>query len=73
MMVNELAERTYSCDSGCHCMYNTALAPQCQIAGTGVLQTYGFATGRTGRWVAILVGIIAGYRVLCFLALHFRR
>ena len=53
-------------------MYETQLAPQCQIAGTGVLETYGYATGRTGKWVGILIGIIVGYRVLGWLALHFR-
>lgn len=72
MMVNEFSQRTYSCGSGCHCMYETELAPQCMIAGTGVLETYGYATGRTGKWVGILIGIIVGYRVLGWLALHFR-
>ncbi|KAL9102700.1 MAG: hypothetical protein Q9163_002191 [Psora crenata] len=73
MMVNEFSERTYSCGSACHCMYDTALASKCQIAGIGVLETYGYATGRTGKWVGILLGIIVGYRVLGFLALHFRK
>lgn len=73
MMVNEFSQRTYTCGSGCQCMYETHLAPQCQIAGTGVLETYGYATGRTAKWVGILIGIIVGYRVLGFLALHFRK
>ena len=71
-MVNEFSQRTYTCGTGCQCMYETHLAPQCLIAGTGVLETYGYATGRTGKWVGILIGIIVGYRVLGFLALHFR-
>ena len=53
-------------------MYDTVLAPQCLVAGTGVLDQYGYATGRTGKWVGILIGIIAGYRVLGYLALRFR-
>lgn len=73
MMVNEFSQRTYTCGSGCQCMYETHLAPQCQIAGTRVLETYGYATGRTGKWVGILIGIIVGYRVLGLLALHFRQ
>ncbi|KAL9128565.1 MAG: hypothetical protein Q9175_007501 [Cornicularia normoerica] len=73
MMVNEFSQRTYTCGSGCQCMYETHLAPQCQIAGIGVLETYGYATGRTGKWVGILIGIIVGYRVLGLLALHFRQ
>ena len=72
MMVNEFSQRSYTCGANCQCMYETNLAPQCQIAGTGVLETYGYATGRTGKWVGILIGIIVGYRVLGWLALHFR-
>ena len=71
-MVNEFSQRIYACSPGCQCAYETALAPRCQIAGTGVLETYGYATGRTGKWVGILIGIIVGYRVLGLAALHFR-
>ncbi|CAI7566531.1 unnamed protein product [Penicillium manginii] len=73
MMVNEFSDRIYSCGTGCHCMYNTDLADQCQIRGTGVLETYGYATGRTGKWVGILVGIIAVYRLLGWIALSLRK
>ncbi|KAL2813312.1 P-loop containing nucleoside triphosphate hydrolase protein [Aspergillus granulosus] len=73
MMVNEFAERIYDCDSACNCMYQTDLADQCQIRGTGVLQAYGYATGRTGKWVGILVGIIAVYRLFGYFALVLRR
>jgi hypothetical protein len=73
MMVNEFSRRTYSCGEGCHCMYQTDLASQCRIRGTGVLQSYGYATGRTGKWVGILVGIIAVYRLFGWIALVLRR
>ncbi|RDW76765.1 putative ABC transporter [Aspergillus mulundensis] len=89
MMVNEFAGRVYSCastpgsgagsaagsgnGSGCNCMYVTDLADQCQIRGTGVLESYGYATGRTGKWVGILLGIIVGYRVLGYIVLVLRR
>ncbi|KAJ5949276.1 hypothetical protein N7454_000860 [Penicillium verhagenii] len=73
MMVNEFAERTYSCGDGCRCLYDTDLASQCQIRGTAVLETYGYATGRTGKWVGILLGIIAVYRLFGWIALHLRR
>ncbi|KAI9726812.1 MAG: hypothetical protein M1828_000668 [Chrysothrix sp. TS-e1954] len=73
MMVNEFQDRTYTCGEGCHCMYQTELADQCLIKGTGVLDSYGYATGRTGKWVGIMIGIIAVYRVLCFLALHYKK
>ncbi|KAL4897967.1 P-loop containing nucleoside triphosphate hydrolase protein [Aspergillus ambiguus] len=73
MMVNEFADRVYSCGAGCNCMYQTDLAEQCLIRGTGVLQEYGYATGRTGKWVGILIGIIAVYRLFGYLALVVRR
>ncbi|KAL3463922.1 P-loop containing nucleoside triphosphate hydrolase protein [Aspergillus heterothallicus] len=73
MMVNEFAERIYDCDSACNCMYQTDLVDQCQIRGTGVLHAYGYATGRTGKWVGILIGIIAVYRLFGYFALVLRR
>lgn len=54
-------------------MYITDLADQCQIRGTGVLATYGYATGRTGKWAGILVGIIAVYRLFGWIALQLRK
>ncbi|CAG7981755.1 unnamed protein product [Penicillium olsonii] len=73
MMVNEFAERNYSCGPGCQCMYTTDLADQCMIRGTGVLESYGYATGRTGKWAGILVGIIAVYRLFGWIALYLRK
>ncbi|KAJ5195417.1 uncharacterized protein N7498_008855 [Penicillium cinerascens] len=73
MMVNEFSKRNYSCGDQCQCMYKTDLEDQCQIRGTGVLETYGYATGRTGKWVGILIGIIAVYRLLGWIALLLRR
>ncbi|KAF4626159.1 hypothetical protein G7Y89_g12004 [Cudoniella acicularis] len=64
MMVNEFADRVYNCDADCHCMYVSELAPQCQIAGTAVLDQYGYKTGKTGLWVGILLAIVLGYRLL---------
>jgi hypothetical protein len=73
MMVNEFAERTYNCDSSCHCMYQTKLAHKCKISGLGVLDLYGYKTGRTGEWVGILLGIVLGYRLLGWIALILRK
>ena len=64
MMVNEFAERTYDCGSACECMYQTPLASECRIAGQGVLDLYGYETGKTGEWVGILLAIVLGYRLL---------
>jgi hypothetical protein len=72
-MVNEFSRRNYSCGTGCHCMYQTDLASQCEIRGTGVLKEYGYATGRTGKWAGILVGIIAVYRLFGWIALVLRK
>ncbi|GKZ30654.1 hypothetical protein AbraIFM66950_009852 [Aspergillus brasiliensis] len=73
MMVNEFQHRIYTCGASCQCMYQTDLASECKIRGTGVLQEYGYATGRTGKWVGILIGIIAVYRLFAYCALVLRR
>ncbi len=73
MMVNEFMDRTYSCGDGCHCMYQTELASQCRISGTGVLGEYGYKTGKTGEWVGILLAIVTGYRLLGLLAMFIRK
>ncbi|GKZ17013.1 hypothetical protein AbraIFM66951_005741 [Aspergillus brasiliensis] len=73
MMVNEFQTRIYTCGASCQCMYQTDLASECKIRGTGVLQEYGYATGRTGKWVGILIGIIAVYRLFAYCALVVRR
>ncbi|KAH8429492.1 uncharacterized protein LDX57_007154 [Aspergillus melleus] len=73
MMVNEFAHRNYSCGEGCQCSYITDLADQCMVRGTGVLHEYGYATGRTGKWVGILIGIIAVYRLFGWFALSLRK
>lgn len=54
-------------------MYQSDLADQCLIRGTAVLEEYGYATGRTGKWVGILIGIIAVYRLFGWIALYLRR
>lgn len=64
MMVNEFAERNYSCGSKCECMYQSELAPMCMIKGTAVLDQYGYKAGKTGLWVGILLAIVLGYRLL---------
>ena len=73
MMVNEFAFRTYECDQGCNCMYDTGLASQCKIDGKGVLAQYGYKTGETGKWVGIMLGIIAVYRLLGWVVTMMRR
>jgi len=54
-------------------MYQTELASQCRIAGSGILDSYGYKSGLKGTWVGILIGIIAGYRLLGWAALAFRK
>jgi ABC-type multidrug transport system ATPase subunit/ABC-type multidrug transport system permease subunit len=79
MMVNEFGTRTFACappknpGEACNCMYETDLADQCLIRGTAVLDNYGYDVGNTGKWVGIMIGIIAGYRALGWLVLWLRR
>ncbi|KAM0723909.1 hypothetical protein Q7P37_000899 [Cladosporium fusiforme] len=79
MMVNEFGSRNFSCapsrteEGKCSCLYETELADQCLVKGTGVLENYGYDVGNTGKWVGIMIGIIAGYRALGWLVLWIRR
>jgi hypothetical protein len=73
MMVNEFAERTYSCGSGCNCMFQTHKVDQCSFSGLAVLDQYGYKTGRTGEWASILLAIVLGYRLLGWAALWARK
>lgn len=73
MMVNEFSKRIFSCGRGCQCIYQTDLASQYKIRGTGVLEEYGYVEGRTGKWVAILIGIITVYRLFGWIALVLRK
>ena len=73
MMVNEFGSRSYSCGHGCNCMYKTELERQCRIQGTGVLDEYGYAKHRTGKWVGILIAIVVGYRIFGWMVLQFLR
>ncbi|KAK2804510.1 hypothetical protein FQN50_006585 [Emmonsiellopsis sp. PD_5] len=73
LMVNEFATRTFECGPGCQCMYASELAQECKISGLGVLESYGYATGRTGKWVGILLAITAVYRIFGWAALYVRK
>jgi len=43
------------------------------IAGTGVLDNYGYQTGKTGEWVGISLAIIVGYRMLGWIIMSLRK
>jgi len=77
MMVNEFADREYECqklaDGQNYCMYPPTTPGGDRIAGTQVLDAFGYPTGRTGRWIGYLLLIILGYRLLGLLVLYVRR
>ncbi|PMD35505.1 ABC-2 type transporter family protein [Hyaloscypha variabilis F] len=73
MMVNEFADRVYSCGSGCHCMFQTHMVDQCSFSGLAVLEQYGYKAGRTGEWAGILLAIVLGLRLLGWTALWVRK
>jgi ABC-type multidrug transport system ATPase subunit len=64
LISNEFSTRTYRCNDNCYCMYDTALRPQCMVAGAGVMKQYGFAIGNQGRNAGIMLGIIAAMRLM---------
>lgn len=77
MMVNEFGQRDYACgqasDGSCQCLYASELQAQCKISGAAVLEKYGYAAGKEGEWVGILLGIIAVYRVLAWGVTWYKR
>jgi hypothetical protein len=73
MMVNEFGKRSYGCGDDCRCMYASELEGVCRIDGKAVLNTYGYKTGEVGKYVGIMVGIIAGYRVLGWIVLYMKK
>lgn len=77
MMVNEFEDRVYECAGnksvGYQCMYESDLASVGKIRGTAVLEAFGYKLGEEGKWVGIMVGIIAGYRILGWLVLVLKK
>ena len=77
MMVNEFKDRVYNCagnaQDGYHCMYESDLASVGKIRGTAVLEAFNYHTELEGTWVGIMLGIIAGYRILGWLVLVLRK
>lgn len=77
MLVNEFQNRTYDCagsaKSGWQCMYDSDLASVGKIRGTAILEAFNYRTGLEGTWIGIMIGIIAGYRILGWLVLYLRK
>lgn len=77
MMVNEFEQREYACatlpDSKYQCQYPSDLNDRGMIAGKDVLKQFSISTGQEGTWIGIMIGIIAGYRLLAYLVLAIRK
>lgn len=77
MMVNEFEHRQYRCAKGSggqpQCSYPSDLNAEGRFRGTDVLAQFGISTGMEGTWIGIMVGIIAGYRILAYVALILRK
>ncbi|KAJ6134776.1 hypothetical protein N7523_001098, partial [Penicillium sp. IBT 18751x] len=76
MMVNEFKDRTYDCDkagNGYQCSYPSDLNSVGKIRGTDVLSQYSISIGLEGEWFGIMIGIIAGYRILAYIVLVLRK
>ena len=76
-MVNEFQDRAFDCagsaSTGYQCMYQSDLAGVGKIQGKAVLEAFGYETGLMGTWVRIMIGIIAGYRILGYLVLVMKK
>ncbi len=73
LVTNEFGSRDYDCGEGCFCSYNTPLKGQCEIAGTGVLNMYGFEADGHAKRVGITLGIIAVMRLMGWAAMQWRK
>ncbi len=77
MLVNEFQNRTYNCagsaEKGWQCMYDSDLASVGKIRGTAILEAFNYQTGLEGTWIGIMIGIIAGYRILGWLVLVIKK
>jgi ABC-type multidrug transport system ATPase subunit len=71
LVVNEFGFRNYTCGDDCFCMFNSRLASECLIEGSGVLQSYGFdvTADPEAKRVGITIGIIAVMRLMGWAAL----
>lgn len=66
MMFNEFQSRVYDCGASCQCMYQSALSDKCQIAGTAVLEAYGYFENNQGKNVGIMIAIIVAMRLFAW-------
>ncbi|KAE9961533.1 hypothetical protein BLS_001839 [Venturia inaequalis] len=73
MVVNEFKGREYRCGPKCECEYITELAPQCKIDGQGVIDLFAYNTDSQGKWVGIMIAIIAGYRLFGLAVMYIKR
>ncbi|MCP8719509.1 MAG: ABC transporter permease [Asgard group archaeon] len=73
MMFNEFIPRVFNCGEGCHCMYDSPLANQCQITGRAVLQNLGYGHEDRGLWIGVMIAIIAFYRIATYIVLKLRK
>jgi ABC-type multidrug transport system ATPase subunit len=73
LISNEFATRTYRCGYNCYCMYDTVLKDQCLVAGDGVMAIYGFNVGNQGKWVGIMLGIIAAMRLMAWAVMVWKK
>jgi ABC-type multidrug transport system permease subunit len=80
MMVNEMQDREYRCvemtgsgETQYQCNYASDLNAEGRFRGTDVLEQFRISTGMEGTWIGIMVGIIAGYRILAYVVLLLRK
>ena len=77
MMVNEFKERVYSCaktvSDSYYCMYSSDLNSVGKIRGSAVLESFRIGQGHEKEWGGLIIAIIAGYRILAYLALRLRK
>ena len=69
----EIQRRAFDCGAGCQSLSSSDLADEQKIAGTAVLEQYGYHAEGTGNWIGILLGITLTHRIFACLVNHWRR
>lgn len=73
MMFNEFANRTFECDSNCHCLYDSSLADQCKIEGKAILENLGYGSNDRKLWIGIMLVLIFVFRLGSYLGLKLKK
>lgn len=72
IMVSQFTDQTYVCADGCHCLYDSKLANQCQIPGQAILDRFGYKASDQGRNISIIIAITVVFRLASWVVIKLK-